>query len=87
MGLMGVSGGIGAIASKMLSLFEDSAKAMRESADQFRDSNIAIANPREEAAQIMSSMQETLIGPWARDLTDLARLAAAVHCNVLLMRR
>ena len=44
-------------------------------------------DPREEAARILSSMKESLIGDWAKDMMDLTRLTAHLYNNMLLMRR
>ena len=84
---MNSSGGAGAITTRMLSLFQEKADELKKAAAHFRDGSTSIEDPREEAATALINMKDSLMVSWAKDMTDLARLVAYLHNNMLLMRR
>ena len=85
--MMNSVGGIGAISTHIMACFEDKVAQLKETAEKFRDGSVAIDDPREEAAAILSSLKETLAVTWGKDMTDLARVTASLYSTMLGMRR
>ena len=85
--LMKLVGGMGAVATRVLALFDAKAQDLGKVVAQYRDPSISVENPREEAASILESIRKTLVSPWAKDLTDLSKFAGAAFNKMLLMRR
>ena len=85
--LQNTVGGMAAISTRMLGLMDEQAKVIQSSVARLRDSSVAIPNPREEAASLLSSVREALVLTWSKDVTDQTRLAAALFNKITLMRR
>ena len=85
--MMNYVGPMGAIAAHVMACFEDKVAQLKETAEKFRDGSVAIDDPREEAAAILSSLKETLAVTWGKDMTDLARVTASLYSTMLGMRR
>ena len=60
---------------------------MENTAKQYRDGNVEIENPREEAADIFLTLKDTFMGPWTRDLAEQVKVAASTYNSLMLQRR
>ena len=85
--LMKLAGGIGAVGSRLLALFDAKVQALSLTIKDYRDPAVAIENPREEAAAIITTLKQTLAVTWAKELTDLTKFAGASYNKMLQMRR
>ena len=86
-GLQAAAGGVGAITTRVLWLMEEKAKVLTNTAKQYKDGEVPIANPREEAGEIMLAVKSSIMDVWSKDMAELAKLAGAMYNNMMLMRR
>ena len=82
-----MAGGVGAVATRVLALFDEKGKELGKAVSRFRDPATPMENPREEAAKILEGMKATLHVEWAKDLTDLVKIDAALYNKIIQIRR
>ena len=82
-----MAGGVGAVATRVLALFDEKGKELGKAVSRFRDPATPMENPREEAAKLLEGMKATLHVDWAKDLTDLVKIDAALYNKIIQIRR
>ena len=75
-------GSMGAITSKIIGLMEDKARVLEETAQQYKDGAVIIETPREEAADIMLSIQSSIMGTYVKDMVEVLRVSGAMFNNM-----
>ena len=81
------AGGAGAISTRILGLFDERGQMLDAKIKLFRDEAQVINNPREEAAELLESLRSDLMVAWAKDVSDLVKLAGGLYNQTMQLRR
>ena len=61
-------------------------KDLIKAATQFRDGSLPLADPREDAAEVLTSLSNSL-DMWSKDIGDVTKMSGSQYNTMLAMRR
>ena len=85
--IQSAQGAVGAISTQVLMKIQDKSDELGNAISDFENPDIVIENPREEASQILKYLRQSLMDHWAKDLSDVTKIAGATFSRTLIMRR
>ena len=81
------SGAAAAAATHLLTKIQDESDKLLQTAKDYRDAAVVVADPRQEAAQIMDMVRTTMMDDWAKVLADQVKIIAWQYNQLLMLRR
>jgi len=81
------TGAVASAATHLLTKVQDECDNLLQTAKDYRDPNVSIEDPRNEAAMIMDVIRDRLINDWAKVMADQVKMLAWIFNQLLVTRR
>ena len=80
-------GATAAASTKILVKLEDECESLANTAKEYRDPELIIADPRNEMVDILDAIRQKLMTDWAKIISDSVKMTAWQYNQILMMRR
>ena len=80
-------GATAAASTKILVKLQDECECLANTAKEYRDPELIIADPRNEMADILDAIRQKLMTDWAKIISDSVKMTAWQYNQILMMRR